>query len=1044
MSDEPHEPTVRIELLGRFAVAVGGDEVATEGLGTRAAELVQLLALADEGRLARDQLIDALWPHLEGEAGGANLRKAAHLARRALGDPEAVVLGGGHVELYPGREVRVDAGEFERAAREALRAGDPEGCRRVSSTYAGDLLPASRYEEWAQEPRERLQSLFADLLRTGGEWERLTEVEPGDDEAYAELMRRELAAGRRAAAIRWFGRLRTALGQLGLVPGAEAQALYDECVGGLGGDEPEIVGRQLELARMTALLRGETTARMLAVSGSAGVGKSAVCRELERIASAEGWRVMAATATEEGRSYAPLVEIAERLLQDDPDLLGRLSEPARSVLAELTPLAAPAAPLESRLTRHRAIGALRRLLLAAASGDPVLIVLDDAHLADEATIDALGHIGGDGPDVVLAVVAYRAESAPEPLTATVARLRRAERLEHVDLEPLAQDEALALVDASSTAGPRDPDVSARIVELGQGNPYLLLELARSGVAGVPALVRTAGDAVTARLVDLDEEAVEALAGLALAGGDLDPGDAVALIGGSDESAYSILDASLRAGILLVADDRYRFRHELVRRALVERIPPHRRIAIHRETAQRLAAAGAPPALIAARWLDGERPQQAVPWLLEAAREANRLGAFDDAIRHLGPLLDHDPDHVEGLLLRAEAMDARGDDGAPAAYAAAALVAEGPLVEELQAKRALATIKLGDPEGGLEILEGLAPTTLDGRVAHALAHAGAAALGYADPAMGTAMAAQARALALDAGDPAAVTVASWAYAAAAHARGELRESLRTDLRDTQGLGRLAVSVFDGQLCMTQRLLYGARPYEEVIGFADALATEAERIGAARGRAFAVTIRGEAKLLSGELDGADADLAAGAELHREIGAATGRAFATQRRAEVALQRGEEERGRLLLDEALAIARESDVGFHLLDRIYGTRVTSAGDPAAGLAALEEAEAAVRGPDETCPTCRITLAVPAAIAAARAGDAERAEHWGTMVEYLAQVVMRLPAWDAALAEVEGHRAQAGGDPGAAARFGHAADLFAEAGQPFDESRCRQLAAAA
>ena len=117
MSDEPHEPTVRIELLGRFAVAVGGDEVATEGLGARAAELVQLLALADEGRLARDQLIDALWPHLEGEAGGANLRKAAHLARRALGDPEAVVLGGGHVELYPGREVRVDAGEFERAAR---------------------------------------------------------------------------------------------------------------------------------------------------------------------------------------------------------------------------------------------------------------------------------------------------------------------------------------------------------------------------------------------------------------------------------------------------------------------------------------------------------------------------------------------------------------------------------------------------------------------------------------------------------------------------------------------------------------------------------------------------------------------------------------------------------------------------------------------------------------------------------------------------------------------------------------------------------------
>ena len=173
----------------------------------------------------------------------------------------------------------------------------------------------------------------------------------------------------------------------------------------------------------------------------------------------------------------------------------------------------------------------------------------------------------------------------------------------------------------------------------------------------------------------------------------------------------------------------------------------------------------------------------------------------------------------------------------------------PVGHELQAKRALATIKLGDPAGGLEILEGVEPTTLDGRVAHALAHAGAAALGAADPAMGTAMAAQARQLALEAGDPAAVTVASWAHAAAAHARGELRESVRADIAESQGLGELAVSVFDGQLCMTQRLLYGARPYADVIAFTEALAIKADSLGAARGKAFAVTIRGEAKLLSG---------------------------------------------------------------------------------------------------------------------------------------------------------------------------------------------------
>ena len=199
-------------------------------------------------------------------------------------------------------------------------------------------------------------------------------------------------------------------------------------------------------------------------------------------------------------------------------------------------------------------------------------------------------------------------------------------------------------------------------------------------------------------------------------------------------------------------------------------------------------------------------------------------------------------------------------------------------------------------------------------------------------------------------------------------------MRADLRETHALPKLAVSVFDGQLCITQRLLYGARPYPDVIAFADSLAAEAERLGAARGRAFAVTIRGEAKLLAGQLDEADDDLAAGAELHREIAAATGEAFALQRRAEVALHRGDRDEAVALLDEALAVARESDVGFHLLDRIYGTRIAAARDPASALAALEEAEEAVRGPVETCPGCRITLAVPAAIAAARAGDLERA----------------------------------------------------------------------
>jgi hypothetical protein len=147
---------------------------------------------------------------------------------------------------------------------------------------------------------------------------------------------------------------------------------------------------------------------------------------------------------------------------------------------------------------------------------------------------------------------------------------------------------------------------------------------------------------------------------------------------------------------------------------------------------------------------------------------------------------------------------------------------------------------------------------------------------------------------------------------------------------------------------------------------------------------------------------------------------------------------------LAEALDLARQTDVGFHLLDRIYGTRIALADLQGRGRDALDEAIEAVRGPLETCPGCRITFVVPAAIAAARAGDLDRAESLQQQSTYLADVVMRLPAWYAANQEVRGHLARARGESAAqvADCFAAAAAQFQAAGHPLDAQRCGALAA--
>lgn len=1032
-----------VTLLGRFAVAVGGCELPPEHwTHLRAAQLVQLLALQPAHRLPREQAIDALWPRLDPDAGAANLRKAAHHARRALGAPDAVVLQGGEVALWPGRTVQVDAQDFERRAQAALAGGEAGACDAAAAAYAGELLPGSPYESWTGPARERLRALHCSLLRTARRWDRLAEADPTDEPAHRALMAREVEAGNRAAAIRWYARLRTALQQaLGAGPDPETEALYRRCIADLQpAAGPPLLGRELQQAQVAAWLELAPRERPLgaALVGPAGIGKSALGRELMALARQRGWAALAVDAVQPGRPYAVIAAAADRVILQDRGALERVGASARSVLALLTPLAGPPDALPpGPLGRHQVIGAFRRLLLAHSDGGPLMLRVDDAHLADDADIDVLLHLAASGPPVFV-LLAMREPAAGSPLARGIGRLSGSGRLPRVELGPLHGDDLHALV-AQSAPQALTGEAVAELARLSGGNPFAAIELARVAGPGGARGPASAAEAITRRLCDVPAAALDLLRWLALVGDDFDAKAVVALAPDTEAHAYEALDAALALGVLVVTDAHYRFRHELVRQALIEQIAPHHRLRMHREAAARLAALDAAPAVVARHWLAGGSRREARAWSLAAARDALRLAAFSDALRLLTPVLEFEPAQPQALKLRAEALDAIGDAGAVAAYRAAAEVAAAEDADDLRAKGALAQIKQGDPQGALEAMKGLRPRSVEGRLCEALAYCGAAALGATDAALGSRKAAEARRLALQTGDQATIVIASWAQAAAAHARGELHRSVLADLRETQDLPHLATRVFDGQLCILQRFLYGARPYAEVIAFAESLTAEARRLGAARGEAFGVTIRGEAELLSGDLDAAEAHLLEGARLHRAIGAMTGEAFSLQRLAEVALLRGRRDEARTLLDEALDLARQTDIGFHLLDRIYGTRIALAADADEGLHALQDAREAVRGPLETCPGCRITFAVPAAIAAARAGRLDLAAEYEGQSAYLADVVMRLPAWHAAHDEVRAHLAVARGEsPGVvAAHFAAAAARFRQAGHPLDAARC-------
>ncbi|MBT2515777.1 BTAD domain-containing putative transcriptional regulator [Arthrobacter sp. ISL-30] len=269
--------TCIIVMLGSFRVVVDGRAVPYDSWKrTKAAWLVKILALAEGRRLHRDLLADLLWPDLSAQAAASNLRKAMHYARAALGSSNAVQAHGDLLVLLPDAEVSIDAERFEADGRAALASS--AGLAEALALYGGELLPDDRFALWAEDPRDRLRTLYLRLLKASARWDDVLKAEPTDEDAHRAIMVRALHAGDRMGAIRQFEQLRQRLrADLGVGPGAETVAVYEEAI---AEDSPRAENRaRASLARaLIALNSGDLTeatsyarrARELAISANLG------------------------------------------------------------------------------------------------------------------------------------------------------------------------------------------------------------------------------------------------------------------------------------------------------------------------------------------------------------------------------------------------------------------------------------------------------------------------------------------------------------------------------------------------------------------------------------------------------------------------------------------------------------------------------------------------------------------------------------------------------------------------------------------------------
>jgi DNA-binding CsgD family transcriptional regulator len=369
-----------------------------------------------------------------------------------------------------------------------------------------------------------------------------------------------------------------------------------------------LLERDRELAELAQAAREAAAGDggLVLVSGEAGIGKSSLVRAVRGVLPAEA-RLLVGHCDDLG---------TPRTLGPFRDLVGQVG-------AELTRALAEGGE------RHAVPAALRAEL--GWAGHPTVLVVEDVHWADEATLDVLRYLARRIVELpALMVLTYRDDelTRDHPLQQLLGQASAAGRVRQLPLRRLSED-AVRWLSAASHLDAHD------VFALTSGNPFFVTEVLAAGDGDrVPS---TVADAVLARARRLDPATQDALEQLAVVPSTVERWLVDALVPGG----LAALAAAEEHGLLAVSPAAVAFRHELTRRAVVDSLPVARRVELDRRVLAALIGRGdADLARIVHHAAQAGDADAIVRYGPAAGRDAAAAGAHREAAAHYGLVLQH--------------------------------------------------------------------------------------------------------------------------------------------------------------------------------------------------------------------------------------------------------------------------------------------------------------------------------------------------------------------------------------------------------------------